>query len=517
MTAGGRLGRKLAELPVRPGVYYHLDKAGRIIYVGKATNLRARVRHYFRAGGGADGKTAKLRERIADVRWTLTNDPLQALFLEGEMIKRYQPKYNVLQRDTRSDDWHYVRCDLSAPNPCLLVTREAAADGRLLTLGPYLDGRALRKALRCLRRDFPYSTHKVLPKKACLDYHLGLCPGPETPGFDLAAARADLRRLLACLRGRRSRLLGRLRSEMAALAAAQRYEEAAKLRDRVAALEDFGRSIIFSDSKEKPYLGQDRALAELRRLFNLPGELRRIEAYDISHISGRHTAASMVVAEDGLIKPALSRRFKSALAGNDDFGQIRAVMRRRFASDSLRETPPELILIDGGRGQVGSVLRVLDGLGLDIPVIGLAKRREQVVFAAGRLDLNAAQLRRLGGSAETGPGFVVLDLDPNTPAVKLLQRLRDASHRSALAYHNRLQDKGQAAGGLLDLPGIGEKTYKKIIGRFGSPDGLGRAGEKELAAVLNRRQLETVRAYLAAAGKRERAGRPGSGSPGNSG
>ena len=109
------LRRKLADLPLRPGVYYHLDKSGRIIYVGKAANLRARVRHYFQAGAATDRKTAKLREQIADVRWTLTDDPLQALFLEGEMIKRYQPKYNVLQRNTRSDDWHYVQCNLKAP------------------------------------------------------------------------------------------------------------------------------------------------------------------------------------------------------------------------------------------------------------------------------------------------------------------------------------------------------------------------------------------------------------------
>lgn len=502
MTDGGSLQQKLAGLPARPGVYYHLDKTGRIIYVGKATNLRARVRHYFQAGPPTDRKTAKLKQQIADVRWTLTDDPLQALFLEGEMIKRYQPKYNVLQRNTRSDGWHYVQCNLSAPNPYLRVTRDVSdADDKLLTLGPYLDGRALKKALRYLRHYFPYSTHRVLPKKACLDYHINLCPGPETPDFDLAVAKADLRRLLACLSGQRNRLVGQLRAAMKRQAAAQRYEAAAKLRDQIEALENFSRTIVFTDSGRKPYLGQDQALDDLRRLFKLPGELRRIEAYDISHISGRYTAASMVVAEDGLIMPTLSRRFKSALAGNDDFGQIRAVMKRRFTSKSLQEVTPELILIDGGRGQVSSVLASLDSLGLEIPVIGLAKKREQVVFKAGRLDLDARQLQRLGGTAETSPGFVTLDLDLNTPLVKLLQRLRDASHRRALAYHNYLQSKGQVASGLLGLPGIGEQTYKKLIKRFGSPAGLKAAEEADLAAVLNRRQLAVVKAYLAGGGE----------------
>ncbi|MYB39709.1 excinuclease ABC subunit UvrC [Candidatus Saccharibacteria bacterium] len=491
------LRRKLADLPVRPGVYYHLDKGGRIIYVGKAANLRARVRHYFQAASSTDRKTSKLRERIADVRWTLTDDPLQALFLEGEMIKRYQPKYNVLQRNTRSDDWHYVQCNLKAPNPYLTVTRNVDVGEDLLTLGPYLDGRALRKALRYLRRDFPYSTHKVLPRKACLDYHLGLCPGPETAGFDLAAAKVDLRRLLACLSGRRSQLVGRLRSAMKTQAAAQRYEAAAKLRNQIAALEDFARSNIFTDSGQKPYLGQDQALADLQSLFGLAAEPRRIETYDISHISGRYTAASMVVAEDGLIRPALSRRFKSPLAGNDDFGQIRAVMKRRFTSKSLREIRPDLILIDGGKGQVSSVLQVLDGLDLEIPVIGLAKKREQVIFRAGRLNLDADQLRRLGGSAEDSPAFTTLNLNPNTPLLKLLQRLRDASHRSALAYHNYLQGRDQVASGLLGIEGIGEKTYRKLIKRFGSLAGLRTAEEAELAAVLNRRQLAALKAYLA--------------------
>ena len=262
-------------------------------------------------------------------------------------------------------------------------------------------------------------------------------------------------------------------------------------------MEDFGRSNIFTDAGQKPYLGQDQALTDLQGLLKLAAEPRRIEAYDISHISGRYVTASMVVAEDGLIRPALSRRFKSPLSGNDDFGQIRAVMKRRFTSRSLREVRPDLILIDGGRGQVSSVLRTLDELELEIPVIGLAKKREQVIFKAGRLGLDTAQLRRLGGSADNSPSFTTLNLNPNTPLIKLLQRLRDASHRSALAYHNYLQSRDQVASGLLGVEGIGEKTYRKLIKRFGSLAGLRAAEEAELTSVLNRRQLAALKAYLA--------------------
>ena len=491
------LERKLADLPTLPGVYYHLDGRQRIIYVGKAANLKARVRQYFQPGAAirADVRARNLRASIRDIQWTVTENALQALFLESEMIKRYQPKYNFLERNVLGESWVYVLIILKGPNPGLRLIRELSGGEEGEILGPYLDGRALRKALRYLRRSFPYSTHKLVPRSACLDYHIGLCPGPETADFDPAAARTDLRRLATCLKGRQSQLLARLKRQMVRLAKERAYEEAAKTRDQIQALENFRASLVFKDLDRLPALGQDRALNDLRQLFNLKAFLQRIEAYDISHTGGSHVTASMVVALGGLLRPAEGRRFKAERSANDDFGQIRAVMRRRFGSRSLREHP-DLILIDGGRGQVGSVLAVLDELGLSIPVLGLAKKKEEIIFVPDRLVLDGAKLDRLGGSLKEGKNFASLSLGLNTDVVKFLQRLRDASHRSALGYHNYLRSKASTSSPLLGLPGIGPRTYKKLLGRFGSLAGVRRAGPDELAAVLNRAQLLNLNRYL---------------------
>ena len=488
---------KLAKLPSAAGIYYHLDAEGRVIYVGKAANLRVRVRHYFQpaAAARADERSRLLRQRIADVRWTTTDNPLQALFLESEMIKRYQPRYNFLERNVLGESWLYVLIRLKGSNPGLLITREPATAGEGEILGPYLDGRALRKALRYLRRSFPYSTHKTLPRSACLDHHLGLCPGPETAAFEAGFAKANLRHLSACLKGRQGALLVRLRHEMAARSDAADFEAAARLRDQITALKNFSQSIVFKDLDRLPALSQDRALNDLRRLFGLARPPERIEAYDISHISGSHTAASMVVAIGGLLMPAEGRRFKAA-AGNDDFGQIRAVMRRRFTSRSLAAARPQLILIDGGRGQVSSVQRVLDELRLEIPVIGLAKKREEIVFDSRRRKVEQAELERLGGSLVEGANFTLLQLDAKTALVQFLQRLRDASHRSALSYHNHLQAKASTASPLLGLPGFGPKTYAKLMRRFGSLAGLRRAPAPELDGLLNAAQRRVLAVYL---------------------
>lgn len=492
------LESKLDNLPTSPGVYYHLDKNAKIIYVGKAANLRHRVRHYFQKGAAlkADPKTLKLRSQISDVQWSVTGNALQALLLESEMIKRYQPKYNILERNVLSSRWLYVQINLKAPNPNLLLVRELDKNNENLTvLGPYLDIRALKRALKYLRRSFPYSTHQVVPKQTCLDYHLGLCPGPEVEKFDLKGAQANLRRLLACLKGEQTQLLKKLKEAMKEHVARYEYEQAAKIRNQIYALTDFKQSIIFTDLDKDINLSQDKALTDLGKLFNLSQELKRIEAYDISHISGRYTTASMVVAQRGILRPALSRRFKSQLKGNDDFKQIRQILRRRFNSQSLKELP-DLILIDGGRGQVSSTLKILKEFNLNIPTIGLAKKEEQIVFKKNTLNLNLSYLKELPGRADESLNFITLKINLNTPLIKFLQRLRDASHRNALTYHNYLQTKSQMRSDLLDLPTIGEKTYQKLINAFGSTEGMKRAPLSELKEILSPKQLEVLRKYF---------------------
>jgi excinuclease ABC subunit C len=203
------LKAKLAELPKTPGVYFHKSTSGEIIYVGKAAVLRNRVRQYFQASRNRDPKTEALVNEIADTDWIPVESEIDALFLEAEMIRRYMPRYNILLRDDKSNT--YVRIDMKSIYPSVTYTRRPLDDGAVY-LGPYLSGYSVKKALKYLRKIFPYSVHTILPKRACLQYHLGLCPGPETGKLDSATYKQTLRKLtmyLKCLPRRRSATLKR--------------------------------------------------------------------------------------------------------------------------------------------------------------------------------------------------------------------------------------------------------------------------------------------------------------------
>ena len=492
------LTQKLKDLPAQAGVYYHLNAKRQIIYVGKAASLKHRVRHYFQKNQITDHnlKMRQLISQIADVKWTVTNDALQALFLESEMIKRYQPKYNVLERNVSSSSWLYVCANLKAPNPYLVLSRDLTQTEGLTICGPYLDGRALKRALKYLRKSFPFSSHKTLPRQACLDYHLGLCPGPETADFELKAALADLRKLLALLQGRQSQTVQQLARQMQQAADAYEYETAAKIRNQLEVLRSLRASLIFTDFDHLKSLSQEQALADLQALFQLKQPSLRIEAYDISHISGQYTTASMIVALSGVLRPELGRRFKAALSGNNDFAQIEAVMRRRFKSAGLKKSRPDLILIDGGKGQVSAVLKVLHEFNLAIPVLGLAKKQEQLIFKTSLLKLDSAKVAQLGGRVTQIANFTTLSLPLNTPLIKFMQRLRDAAHRRALVYHNYLQAKDQTASSLLSLPGIGKITYRKLMKHFGTVARLKQAPPSELRKVVSKSQAETIKRYF---------------------
>ena len=190
MTA---LQTKLKELPTCPGIYYHLDAQDQIIYIGKASNLRQRVRSYFQETNSR--KNYQLQGQIADIKWRVTENALQALFLESEMIKRYQPKYNVLEKNVLGDSWVYVKLSFESSHPHLLLVQDIDEAESSTYLGPYLDAQALKRVLKYLRLSFPFSMHKTLPTRTCLDYHLGLCSGPETKNFNSKEACLNLRHL----------------------------------------------------------------------------------------------------------------------------------------------------------------------------------------------------------------------------------------------------------------------------------------------------------------------------------
>ncbi|MCY4010461.1 MAG: UvrB/UvrC motif-containing protein [Candidatus Saccharibacteria bacterium] len=489
------LKTKLEQLPTQAGIYYHLNAKDQIIYVGKASNLRQRVKSYFGHQNTLTLKDRYLRQQITDIRWTLTDNPLQALYLEAEMIKRYQPKYNVTQRNPSYNHWFYAYFSFQTNHPRLLVTRANPNFEVDDCLGPFIEGRTLKRVLKYLRKYFPFSTHQQLPSKACLDYHLGLCPGPETDDFDSKQALLNLGNLRDCLKGQQASLVRKLTKLMHQASDNLEYEKATNLRNQIMALANFRPSLVFSDMA-KLNLGSDQAISDLQKLLNLTSTLNRIETYDISHISGQDTAASMIVAINGVIQPHLNRRFKAKVQGNNDVGQIKDVIKRRLESKTLALAKPDLILIDGGKGQVSAVLEALGEVQLIIPVIGLAKKREQIIFKTKTLTLNQDYVDQLQAKISTSAHFTTLDIPLTTHLMKLLQRLRDASHRLALRYHNQLQKQSQLKSSLLDLPGIGQVTYQRLLRKFGSVAKLKKADQIQLSEALNAQQTKIVTDYL---------------------
>lgn len=472
-----KLEDKLKQLPTSPGVYLHRDKTGNIIYVGKAANLSNRVKQYFQPSTLKDArqtspKTAVHITKIADFEWIETDSEVDALFLEAELIKRYKPKYNIDLRDDKS--LLYVRINMKDRYPYVAFTRRPLDDGAEY-FGPYESSYAIKRALRYLRRVFPYSTHRNLPKRVCLQYHLGLCPGVEENKISSEHYKRNLKKLISYIRGQRVSLIKQMEREMKIAASAQKYEEATQLRNQIYNLKALRRQIIFG-SQEFIDISKDQALHGLIELAGLKHSPRRIEGYDISHMQGTDNVASMVVFTNGLPDKAQYRKFKLRRPGNDDYAHINEVITRRFSGRNLNWPKPDLLLIDGGKGQLRSAIEALAALGImNLPAIGLAKREEKVIV-----------------SSENRYKEIVLDRDSQT--LKLLQRIRDESHRFAVSYHSILKIKRQKAGILEEIPGIGRATSKKLLRKFGSVAGIKRATNEELAKVVGKHKAGLLEA-----------------------
>lgn len=489
---------KLADLPKEPGVYFHKNAQGQIIYVGKAAVLRNRVRQYFQVSRYRDPKTDALVAEIADIDWTVVASEVEALFLEAEMIRRYQPQYNILLRDDKS--MAYVRIDIKSQAPSVTVTRRPLDDGAEY-FGPFLSAGPLRKALKYLRKIFPYSTHIQVPDRACLQYHIGLCPGPETSSYDREAYVRNLHKLIRYIRGERTIVVRELEKEMNQLAKKQQFEQAAVARNRLRALQTLQQRIIFSDV-ENMDLSKDHALFDLTQLLGLSKPPKRIEGYDISHMQGTDTVASMVVFTNGVSDKGAYRKFKMRIPGNDDFAHMNEVILRRFADKNIKQWgKPDFVIIDGGKGQLNAALDARDALGISIPMVGLAKKFEEIVVNKVRsgVDINDAHLTKLKGyRTDESDDLVRLQLPDTSHIVKLFQRVRDESHRFAVSYHSTLKTKRQTASLLDDIPTIGPSTRKKLLKTFGSVRGVMQARSEELDKAIGPVKAHILRQYLRA-------------------
>ncbi len=521
------LQAKLKTLPRTPGVYFHKSASGEIIYVGKAAVLKNRVRQYFQDSRGRDNKTMALVAEIADTDWIETESEVDALFLESEMVKRYMPRYNVLLRDDKSQ--MYVRIDMKSEWPTVSFTRNPADDGAEY-FGPFYNGFALKKALRYLRRVFPYLTRQRRPGQSKLDEDLGLSPR-LSDGSD--TYKASLRKLISYIKGNRKAIAAELERDMKTAAGLHDFERAADLRNKLRAMQELQRRVCFGD-KEFLDISKDKALADLAKLLGLKGIPARIEGYDISHMSGRQVVASMVVFTNGASDRAEYRKFKVS-EKNDDTGNIYQTIFRRLSERHLKSWGrPDLLLIDGGKGQLAAAIKARDERGVAMPIVSIAKREEELLVHKTNSQIDTAFIEQIRSQPsadiaihEDGDVYVV-NLHPGqrnagshsknlrasieqarnerptadennlatTDIVKLFQRIRDESHRFAVSYHTALKRQQQTKNQLEEIPGIGPKTRAKLLKSFGSMKALRSASLDDIAAVVGQKKAVQVQAYM---------------------
>ncbi len=403
------------------------NRRGEIIYVGKATSLKKRVGSYFQ-GRGFSPKVQALVSHIAAIDYIPTASEKAALLLEFELIKRYRPRYNVMYRDDKS--YPYLKLTIKESWPRLLVTRVVRKDGAKY-YGPYPDGSYLRKIVRAVRKYFPlrYCKQAKVPAKACFYYHLKRCAAPCIGLVSAPQYAAVLKEVDLFLRNRPQQLLQYLERRLAEHSQTMEYEQARRIYQEKQFIEEILRRINFRQLDPAallkihlPELPQQQMLPLLKQELGLPRLPRRIEAFDISNISGQLAVGSMVVFQDGQPAKQDYRRFRiKSVVGIDDYAMLREVLQRRYRGMlAKKEKLPDLVLVDGGKGQLAQAVSVLKTLGVSIPLASIAKREEQI-FRPGK-----------------NPPLV---LDRRSPALQLVRHIRDEAHRFAVSYHRLLRKK----------------------------------------------------------------------------
>jgi excinuclease ABC subunit C len=432
-AAGGASepGEKAKGFPAGPGVYLMKDSQGRVLYVGKAKNLRNRVGHYFTKAARDDPRTADLVRLIADVDFLAADSEVDALLMEARLVKDIQPRFNVELKDDKT--FPYLQIRMREDFPRVEFTRTPRRHGVKL-YGPFTSAKGLRAAIQVLQRIFQFRTCTLDIKaddqrwrwfRPCILHSIHQCTAPCNFRVSKEDYRRQIRRLRLVLEGKKERLLAELEKEMEQASTGQQYEKAARLRDEIDALRNLGlRGDV--DKNVQPEVFQiepKKGLKGLRKILGLTRVPRTIEGVDIAHLGGDEKVASLVSFIDGLpFKPGYRRYRIKSVAGVDDFASIREVVSRRFTRlDRDDEVFPDILLIDGGKGQLNAALEVFQMLGREPPcLVSLAKREEEIYRA------DAAEPLRLSRHAA---------------ALRLLQYVRDEAHRFAQHYHHILRRK----------------------------------------------------------------------------
>lgn len=594
-----------------PGIYMFKDQQGKVLYVGKAKNLKKRVQSYFQSGRPHDGKTAVLLTKITSIETILTRTEQEALILESNLIKRHRPRYNIHLKDDKR--YPFLRLNLAQPYPNLNIVRKIKDDGARY-FGPYASSAAVRQTLKFIHKTFKLRkcrTQTFMSRtRPCLNYQMGLCLGPCCMDVDPKAYAEIVDEVTAFLLGRTPALIRKIKKEMQTAAEKQAYEKAAMYRDKMIALERTvekqvsvttdlkdrdvismvvedslsvfsmlrvrggfllgGRLFVFdsavghandrmrvflrefysgnqeipaqvlvnhlpedhhlieaflSESRgsrvklHKPLRGEKTRLIQMAEqnakrglkeqlehisthrelMLRLKNRLRmekfpqRIECFDNSNLSGTLPVAAMVVFHQGQPQRASYRRYKIKNAGKpDDYAHMAEVLSRRYKRHGEEDMPlPDLLLVDGGKGQLNVALAVLAGLGLTgkFAVAGIAKRDEARGDETDKIYL----------PQRSNP--VNLKKDPDL--LLLLQRIRDEAHRFAITYQRRRRGKSSVQSVLDRIDGVGPKRKRRLLKHFGSVAEIKKADVDELSRIpgLSRRMALSIHAQLNAASK----------------
>ncbi len=431
----------LKKLPHTPGIYIYRDAAGTIIYIGKAKDLKKRVSQYFVRDDAVGEKTKLLVSQIVHIETIGTASEFDALLLEAKLIHDHTPKYNVVLKDDKSP--LYILLTISEELPRVIFVRRSDIPKDLhkedVLFGPFQSARTVRTLMRHLRHSIPYCTQKIRSGRPCFYTHIGLCypcpsytaklPAGDTKKTLTHRYRNNIYRLKDILSGKSTKVLDELEHEMKTLAKEEHFEEANRCknyRDNLLAMlqKSYDPTLyIASEGAVEDIHAQEQASLQniLHPYFPALTSLARIECVDISNTQGTHATGSLVVLTDGVKDTSQYKRFRIRRENApNDFAMIAEVVRRRFAHPEWGT--PDLFIVDGGKGQITAALSIFAELGIRVPLVGLAKRYEEIIVP-------------LGATWKT------IRIPFTNPALHLVQRIRDEAHRFALTYHRLLRKK----------------------------------------------------------------------------